>query len=267
MKSTTAALFFIIASASAGGTPEVSITLKQGEFSNIQSALAPQISFEGDVQGVEYGVLMDATKLGVPKVWGQVNSEVAGWNLKTRAEYTEGEYDYSTEGGKGVYLSLKGNNEEEDTFIWGSGAFSKNDALPLKAGAKKVFETDSGKFLIAPRYTFEDDTATVVLGYEKNDTSVFLSASQDAQDVKVTHKIDDDNTASIKFGAQNFPIGFQSATLENESGFGTTKVTLTSESADIELGKDGWVAGLTATSLDSEPVVRFSKKIAFSANI
>merc|ERR1719491_1541282 len=133
--------------------------------------------------------------------------------------------------------------------------------------AKKVFETDSGKFLIAPRYTFEDDTATVVLGYEKNDTSVFLSASQDAQDVKVTHKIDDDNTASIKFGAQNFPIGFQSATLENESGFGTTKVTLTSESADIELGKDGWVAGLTATSLDSEPVVRFSKKIAFSANI
>jgi len=263
MKSTTAALFFIVASASAGGTPEVSITLKQGNFDNVQSALAPQISFEGDVQGVEYGVLMDATKLGVPKVWGQVNSDVSGWNLKTRAEYTEGEYDYSTEGGKGVYLTVKGNNEEENTFIWGSGAISKNNVSPLKAGAKKVFETDSGKFLIAPRYTFKDDTATVVFGYEKNDTSVFLSASQDAQDVKITHKIDDENTASIKGGAQ----GFLSATLENESGLGTTKVTLTSESADIELGKDGWVAGLTARSLDSEPVVRFSKKITFSANM
>jgi len=264
MKTTTAALFFIVGSASAGGTPEVSITLRQGDYDSIQSALAPQITFEGDVEGVEYGASMDVTKLGVPKVWGQLNSEVSGWNLKTRAEYTEGEYDYGAEGRKGVYVTVKGNNEEKDTFIWGSVAISTDNATPLKVGAKKVFETDNGKFMVAPRYEFEDSTATVVLGYEKNDTSVFLSASQDSQDVKVTHKIDDENTASIKGGS----TGFLSASLENESEFGTTKVTLSPDSADVELEKDGWMAGFSsALSLDAEPSVRFRKKIAFSANI
>jgi len=225
--------------------------------------LAPEISFEGDVQGVEYGASMDVTKPGIPKVWGQVNSAVSGWNIKTRAQYSEGEYEYSSVGEKGVYLTVEGANEEDDTFLWGSGAFSTDSVSPLRLGAKKVFDSDNGKFMVAPRYDFQDDTATVVLGYEKNETNVYVTASQDAQDVKITHKINDDNSASIKAGLK----GFISATVENESEFGTTRVTLTPDDVDIEVGKDDWAVGLTASSLDSEPAVRFSKKFAFSANI
>uniref|UniRef100_A0A7S0GJD3 Uncharacterized protein n=1 Tax=Proboscia inermis TaxID=420281 RepID=A0A7S0GJD3_9STRA len=261
MKLTTAAIFFIVGSASAGGTPEVSITLKQGTYDNVKSALAPQISFEGDIQGVEYGASMDVTKPGVPSLWGQIKSEVSGWNVKTRAQYSEGEYDYST--GKGAYVTVEGTNEEDDTFVWGSGTVSTDGASPLKVGAKKIFDTENGKFMVAPRFAFKEEKATVVLGYEKDDTKVFVTATQDDQDVKISHKIDDDNTASIKAGRK----GFISAALENESEFGTAKVTVTSDDVDIELKKDGWVAGVTASSLDSEPDVRFSKKIAFSANI
>merc|ERR1712238_302045 len=124
--------------------------------------------------GVEYGASMDVSSDLLPKsIWGQTTTNISGWNLKTRAEYTEGKYDHSTTDKKGVYVTAEVTNEEEDAFFWGSGTVSAEDVSPLKLGAKKVFDTE---------------------------------------DVKIMHKIDEDNTASIKAGRS----GFISASLENK---------------------------------------------------
>merc|ERR1712238_195030 len=115
--------------------------------------------------GVEYGASVDVSSDLLPKsIWGQTTTNIPGWNLKTRAEYTEGKYDHSTTDKKGVYVT----------------------------------------------------------------------ASLEDQDVKIMHKIDEDNTASIKAGRS----GFISASLENKGEFGSTTVTVTSDDVDIEVQKD-----------------------------
>merc|ERR1712161_9718 len=174
-----------------------------------------------------YGASVDVSSDLLPKsIWGQTTTNISGWNLKTRAEYTEGKYDHSTTDKKGVYVTA-----------------------------------EDAKFMISPRYGFESNSAKVVLGIEKDETKVYVTASLEDQDVKIMHKIDEDNTASIKAGRS----GFISASLENKGEFGSTTGTVTSDDVDIEVQKDGWVAGISASKpfTDAQPAVRFSKKIAF----
>lgn len=238
------------------------LTVKDGPHGSVKSALAPEVTYQGSYEGVEYGASVDVSSDLLPKsIWGQTTTNISGWNLKTRAEYTEGKYDHSTTDKKGVYVTAEVTNEEEDAFFWGSGTVSAEDVSPLKLGAKKVFDTEDAKFMISPRYGFESNSAEVVLGIEKDETKVYVTASLEDQDVKIMHKIDEDNTASIKAGRS----GFISASLENKGEFGSTTVTVTSDDVDIEVQKDGWVAGISASKpfTDAQPAVRFSKKIAF----
>lgn len=224
--------------------------------------MGPVATLSGESNGIEYGASVDLASDGLPKsIWGQTTSSSGGWNLKTRAELTQGKYDFEGGSDTGAYVTLQGSDADEETFLWGSAAFSTGSVQKLKVGAKKIIDTDGGKFMVAPRHNFETSDTKVVLGFEKDDTSAYLTLSEDDKDVLVQQKIDDSYSASVKAGAS----GFIAATLTNESDLGSTKVTLTPDEVDVEIKNDGWVAGITCDKnlADAEPTVRFSKSLSF----
>ena len=246
--------------------------MSDGTFGSIQSALGPRIKLGGSQGPVEFGIDLDvpdkANILGSPKsIWGQTTASVAGWSVKSRAEYTEGKYDYSSSGKRGVYLTLEAEDDSQQTFLWGSGEASTSGARPLKLGAKKVIPVQGSKIMVEPRYNFASTGADVCLGYEREvlgqDTRLYLTASASDQNLKVVRNLGDSNAASVKVGRS----GFMAATLENDSDLGSTKLTVEPGAVDAELNQDGWVAGIRVDKpfFGSEPTVRFAKKFSFSA--
>jgi len=263
MKFSAASLLLLTGYASAG-KPELSFTLKDGSYNDVKSAVAPTVSFEGESGGTEFGGSVDLGSDGLPKsVWGQKTTDVgSGWSLKARAELSQGSYEFPNGEDTGAYVTVEGSNEEENAYVWGSGHISKENATLKRLGAKKVITLDEGKILIAPRYDFHEQEPTVVVGFEKDDTKAYATLSQEDQNLLVEHKINDDNSASIKAGTD----GLISASVQNDSDLGSTTVTYTPGEVDIEIKNDGWVAGIsssTAGLLDSEPVIRFSKTVTF----
>jgi len=224
--------------------------------------MEPVVKFSGESEGVEYGGSVDLASEGLPKsIWGQKSSSIiGGWNLKTKVELSQGRYDFDGED-SGAYLAVEGSDEAEETYVWGSGHAAKSGFRALKVGAKRIIDTDGGKFMVAPRYNFKTSTPKVCVGFEKDDTSAYLTLSEDEQNLLVEQKLDGDNSAKVKAGTE----GFISASVTNESDIGSTTVTVTQDEVDIEVKKDGWVTGIAcARSLeDVEPTVRFSKTLSF----
>lgn len=239
------------------------ITLKDGSYGSIGSAVTPVLNLSGEGSGIEYGVSVDLASDGLPKsIWGQKSSSSNGWNLKTRAELTQGKYDFDGED-SGAYVTVQGNDDDEETYLWGSAIVSTGNVKGLKVGMKKIIAKDGGKFMVAPRYNFDDSSAQIVLGFEKDDTNAYLTLSEDDQDVKIEQTIDETYSATLKVGKS----GFIAATVTNESNLGSTTVTLTPDELDVEVNNDGWVAGVTCDKDlgAAEPIVRFSKTLTFGA--
>lgn len=261
MKFSVISLVLLVGYASAG-KPELSITLSDGSYGNVKSAVNPVVSLSGEGGGVEYGATVDLASDGMPKsVWGQTTASSGGWGLKSRVELTQGKYDFAG-GDAGAYLTLQANDDSEETFLWSSAVVSQDDGVrSLKAGGKKILPTGVGKFLIAPRHNFETSDTKVVLGYEKDDTSAYLTVSEDDKDLLVNQRIDDTYSASLKIGAG----GFVSASATSETDTGSTKVTLTPDELDVEYSNDGWVAGISCDKnlASAKPTVRFSKSLTF----
>jgi len=260
MKFSVASLFLLAGYASAG-KPELSITLSDGSYGDVKSAVQPVIGMSGEGSGIEYGASVDLASDGVPKsIWGQKTASSGGWDLKTRVELSQGKYPYA--GGTGAYVSLEAEDDDKETFLWSSGIVSKGDGVQsLKVGAKKIFNTDAGKIMIAPRHNFETEATKVVLGVEKDNTDAYLTLSGDKKDLLVKQRIDDSNSASLKVGCG----GFISASVTRESDLGSTKLTLTPDELDVEISNDGWVAGVSCDKnlAAAEPTVRFSKSLTF----
>uniref|UniRef100_A0A7S0Y752 Uncharacterized protein n=1 Tax=Pseudo-nitzschia delicatissima TaxID=44447 RepID=A0A7S0Y752_9STRA len=261
MKFSVASLFLLAGYASAG-KPELSITLSDGSYGDLKSAVSPIVSLSGEGGGIEYGATVDLASDGMPKsVWGVKSASSGGWNLKTRAEFTQGKYNFAGDD-SGAYVTLEANDDAKETFLWSSATISKGDGIrSLKAGAKKIVDTDAGKFMIAPRHNFETSSTEVVLGYEKDDTDVYLTINDDAKDILVKQTIDDTYSATLKAG----PSGFLAASVTSETDLGSTKLTLTPDDIDVEIKNDGWVAGISCDKnlASAEPTVRFSKSLTF----
>ena len=235
----------------------------------------------GDVgsTGIQVGAEMDVglDLMGAPKsVWAQKSLDVmdGAWNLKARAEYSEGKYDYNKDGGsggRGVYLSLEANDADRTWFGWASGDISPSGGpQPLKFGGKKILDTGKGKFMIEPRYrTYPGSNPQgpdVCLGYEPNDkTQMYLTACKEDQNVKLVQAINDDNTLSVKAGTAG---GFLFAKLESSTDLGKSTITVSPSDLDVELEQDGWKAGMRMAYPyhSSEPKVRFSKKFSVATN-
>lgn len=275
-----AAISFGFVSADFSGIkPKLSLTLKDGSYDNLQSAFAPRLSVDGSQGAFDYGASLDAPDdwtdiLTSPKsIWAQGTSlDVmdSGWSLKGRAEYTEGKYDYPN--GRGVYLTVEAKDEDSTFFGWFSGHACAEEKKPsaLKIGSKKLFDLNDGsssKIMVEPRYDFEDGLPDLCLGYERDETlRAYLTVSPEDQNIKVIQSVNDYNTLSAKVGRRS---GFVSASLHNYSDLGRTKITITRDSADVELTTDdGWMAGFhLAERSTSEPLVRFRKTFDINPTI
>ncbi|VEU33988.1 unnamed protein product [Pseudo-nitzschia multistriata] len=259
MKFSAATLFLLAGYASAGS--QYSLTLKDGGYDSVRSALSPSLTYSGESNGMEYGSSVDLSSSSCPySVWGQKKYSVGeGWTIKARSEYSKGKYDYDGDSA-GTYITVEGSDADEETFVWGSGVVGGKNVKALKVGAKKIINTDGGKFMVAPRHSFETSETHVCLGFTKDDTKAYLTLSEDEKSFLVQQQLDDDNSASVKAGCS----GFVAATMTNESDLGSTTVTVTPDDIDVEIKSDGWVAGIkSALSLDAEPTVRFSKSLTF----
>ena len=228
--------------------------------------MAPKLSVAGDVSGIEVGADLDVglDVLNSKKsVWGRKAFDVGGWTVKAKAEFSEGKYDYPDDSGRGVYMSVEANDEDESSFAWVSGDVCASGVQPLKIGGKKIVSTSGGKIMVEHRYNFAGSGADVCLGYEKegddSDTRVYVTLSGSDQNVKVIQTIDDETTASVKAGTAS---GFMYAKLQK----GSSAVTVTSDKLDLQMSQDGWTAGMSVPYpyWDSEPQVRFSKKFSIS---
>ena len=114
----------------------------------MKEALSPSLSFSGTLDDAEIGGEIDLASSGKPKsIWGKKSATVGGWNIKTRVELSQGEYSFGKGEDTGAYVTIQGNSDDQETFVWGSGAVSKSKGEPLKVGAKKIFPTNSGKFM------------------------------------------------------------------------------------------------------------------------
>lgn len=242
------------------------MAIKDGFSSDLPSALSPTLSWKEEVGDVELGASIEVQPdiLGAKKsLWANLARGIGGWTLKTRAEYSEGLYDYNTEGQRGVYLSMEANDEDESTFVWFAGNACTSGARPLKIGGKKVLTTDMGKIMVEPRYNFERELADACVGLEMEDTRAYLTVSGKDQNLKVVHQINDSNKASIKAGTAH---GFMYARLENKSELGDSTLTVSADEIDLQMSQDGWTAGLSVSApfMEAEPRVRFNKKLSFS---
>jgi hypothetical protein len=258
----SAVTLILFAGYASAGKPELSITLSDGSYGDIKSAVQPVVTLSGEGDGIEYGASVDLASDSMPKsVWGKTSASSGGWNLNTRAELSQGMYDFDG-ADSGVYVALEANDDDEKTFLWASAAVSAGDGVQgLRAGAKKVVDTDAGKFMVSPRYDFEDSSTAIVLGYEKDDTNAYVTSSEGKTDLLVKQKIDDTYSTSLKVGN----AGFITGTLTKQGDSGSTKVTVTSDELDLEIESDGWVAGVSCDKnlANAKPSVRFSKSLSF----
>mmetsp|Transcript_11619 Transcript_11619/g.33444 ORF Transcript_11619/g.33444 Transcript_11619/m.33444 type:complete len:268 (+) Transcript_11619:109-912(+) len=265
MKFSAAALFLFAGYASAG-SPKLTLKLSDGDYGSVKSALNPSLSFAGESDGVEYGGSVDLSSDSLPKsIWGQTKASVSGWNIKTRAEVSNGKYDF---GGKntGAYITVEG--DSENTYLWGSGVVSKGDFHAMKFGGKTVMETKKGKFMVAPRVDYgvtNDDKIgitdhAICYGFEKEDTQAYYTVEPSGANLLVKQKFNDANSGTVKADKND---GFVAATWTNQNDLGSTTLTLTKNDVDIQISNDGWVMGVkTSRKLDSSKV-RFSKALTF----
>eukprot|EP00429_Kryptoperidinium_foliaceum_P071765 CAMPEP_0176059666 /NCGR_PEP_ID=MMETSP0120_2-20121206/29736_1 /TAXON_ID=160619 /ORGANISM="Kryptoperidinium foliaceum, Strain CCMP 1326" /LENGTH=307 /DNA_ID=CAMNT_0017393205 /DNA_START=56 /DNA_END=979 /DNA_ORIENTATION=- len=172
------------------GRPQLSISLRDGNFDGVEG-LDPTLNWEGssssgDVDlsyGIESSVRPTSDIASLPRnIWGKAATNVGGWGVSARA-------DIDGQDRSNADLSFDADNEDADLSLRltasAGGGFNVRGVE-----ATKGLDMDGARVTINPRYNMETEEADVVLGYDKGDTSVRLTASQDNQEVNVKHAID-----------------------------------------------------------------------------
>jgi len=241
MKLSTFALLSVIGSASAGSRPDLTISVKDGSFGGIDG-LDPTLSWSsasstGDID-IEYGVEASATPTtdiaSMPKnIWGKASGSVAGWGVSARAEF-EGT-DFSS---ADVDIDASG-----DGIDIHADATATSDGITVsKVEATSSFDVDGGSITVNPRYDVGSGDADVVVSYNKDDTSIEVTASADEQSVTISKQIDDDNRVAPTISSDGaFSVEWEKALSDGNTL--TTTVT-PNESIDIEWKDADWTASI-----------------------
>lgn len=241
MKLSALAIFAVIGSTSAG-RPSLSINVQDGNFADI-GGLDPSLSWSGESStgdvDVEYGIEASARPTSdiasLPKnIWGKASTNLNGWGLSARAEFQG--TDFTNAG-----IEVDASNDDVDLDLHleasaGSG-FSVN-----RVEATKRIDADGANISINPRYNVETEEADVVLSYNKDGTSVELTASQDAQSVTLSRQLDDDNRVAPTLASNG------DVSLEWERSLGDdNSITATlkpNDALDLQWKDSAWTANI-----------------------
>lgn len=234
--------FLAVIGSAAAGRPALTINVQDGNFADI-GGLDPSLSWSasassGDVD-LEYGIEAAARPTtdvaSLPKnVWGKASTNLNGWGVSARAEFQG--TDFTNAG-----IEIDANNEDIDLDIHleanaGSG-FSVS-----KVEATKRLSSDGANISVNPRYNVETEEADVVVSYDKDGTSLELTASQDSQSLTVSRQIDDDNRVAPTLSSSG------DISVEWERNLGddnSLTATLTpNDSLDLEWKDADWTANI-----------------------
>jgi len=241
MKLSTFALLSVISSASAVARPSVSISVTDGSADGLEG-FDPTVSWSsstaaGDVDlsyGIDASVAQTSDIASLPKnIWGKASGSVAGWGVSARAEFegtdfSQADVDIDVENDCGFKVHVDATASEN---------FSVD-----KVEATNSFDVDGGSVTVNPRYAVGSGDADVVVSYNKDDTSVEITASQDNQEITISKQVDDDNrVAPTLTSAGSISVEWE-RTLAGGNSL-TTTVT-PNEAVDFEWKDDQWTASI-----------------------
>jgi len=235
MKTSAIALLTFLGAAAAG-RPQLSINVQDGNFADL-GGLDPTISWgssttSGDID-IEYGIEASATPTAdiasLPrKIWGKASTSVGDWGVTARADLDA--------------QDLSSADIEVD-------AVNGDLSIHLEANAGEGFSVNTieatkviDDFTVTPRYDLNTEEADVVIAYSSGDTSVEVTASKDAQSVKLSQQVDDDNRITPTL-ASNGDISVEwERSLGDDSSLSTTFKP--NDSIDVEWKDSAWTANV-----------------------
>lgn len=179
--------------AAAAGAPQLSISVRDGDFDGID-AIDPTLKWSnsansGDMElsyGIESSVRPTTDIASLPRsVWGKARTDVSGWGVTARAEVDAQDL-------KNADLEVDAESSGNDLSLRMTANAGK-DFNVRKIEATKGLDMDGARVTVNPRMNLETDEKDVVVRYSKGDTDVKLTASADEQEVTISQQIDGDN--------------------------------------------------------------------------
>lgn len=179
----------------AAGRPQLSVTVSDGSFAGLDG-LDPSVSWSGESKSgdvdLEYGIDLAARPTtdiaSLPKkIWGKATADISGWKTTASADVEGTDF-------QGAAYELESENGDMSVKL------SASSSGVSKVEGSKSFASGDAQVTVNPRYNLESSEADVVVSYETDDTNIELTASADAQSVKVEKQAGDTNielTASI----------------------------------------------------------------------
>jgi len=241
MKISSLALLAIIGSAAAG-RPQLSISVKDGSFEDL-GGLDPTLSWSassksGDVD-LEYGIEAAARPTSdiasLPrKIWGTASTRVGDWGVTARA-------DLDAQDLSSADIEVDASNDDVDLTVHLEAKAGESFSV-RKIEATKGIDNDGNRITVTPRYDLDTEQGDVVICYSSGDTDVEVTASKDAQSIKISQQIDDENRISPTLSSG----GDISVEWERKLGDdGSLTATLKpNDSIDIEWKDDAWTANI-----------------------
>lgn len=263
MKFSAVALFAVFGAASAG-RPQLSISVRDGNFDGLDG-LDPTLTWEastsqGDVDlsyGVEAAARPTTDVASLPrKIWGKASTDLSGWGVSARADIDPQALDSAD-------LELNAECEVNDVSLnmvaRAGGGFNVQSIE-----ATKGMDMNGARVTVTPRVNLEDDEKDVVIGYSNDNTDVKLTASMDSQEVEVNHRagntdvklvasadsqeltlsqqLDDDNRIAPTISSSgDMSVEWERSLGDDSSLTATLKPN---DSLDVEWKDDAWTASV-----------------------
>jgi hypothetical protein len=222
------------------GRPSLSISVKDGSFGGLDG-LDPTLSWSsssnsGDVDlefGAEASVKPTADIASLPKsVWGKASGSSGDWDWSARADLDAADLSSAD-------IEINADNDDLSIKLLASAGSSGSSVNNVEAS--KSFSSGDATITVNPRYDVKAETGDVVVGWSSGDTAVEVTASADAQSIKIAQKIDDDNTITPTLSSG----GDISVAWEKSLGDGNSLTTTFSSSAvDLEWEDASWTASI-----------------------
>lgn len=239
MKTSAVALLAIIGSASAN-LPSLSISVSDGNFADL-GGLEPTLTWSSEGKAgeldIEYGLEADARPSSdlssMPKtVWGKASGEIGAWGVTARAEFQGTDFSAAD-----IEIDAVNNDMSVHVDARSDGEFSVS-----KIEATKSFDADDAAVTVTPRYDVGSGSSDVVITYEKDDTSVEITASQEDQKITVSKQVDDDNRIAPTIASNgDFSVEWERSLGDDNSLTTTLKPN---ESIDVEWNDGAWEASI-----------------------
>ena len=185
--------------------------------------------------GVEASARPTADIASLPrKVWGKASTNLGDWGVTTRV-------DLDAQDLSSADIEVDASNADSDLSIHLEANAGKGFSVK-KIEATKSIDNDGSRITITPRYDLNTEESDVVVAYSSGDTSVEVTASKEAQSVKVSQQVDDDNCVTPTLASNGDMSVEWERRLSDDSSVSATVTP--NDSIDVEWKDAAWTANI-----------------------